>query len=244
MSRPRFYAPITIEHGQPLTLPEETAHHLAKVLRLKAGDDISSFNGEGGEFHCRITHVEKSRVSVTVEAFQEKDRVPDLPVILGLCVQKRDPMDSAITRAVELGVAAITPIISEHCTVSNRIIDKRRQHWEKVIIAACEQCGMNRIPPLQSTVNIAGWIETLPAEGRLIALPGASRLERLTSKEQASVLIGPEGGFSQAELELASTEGFTGFGLGDRVLRAETAPAVALAILQHLSEGTRAGVTG
>ena len=218
--------------GDTVTLPEDTSHHLSRVLRLKEGDPIVLFNGEGGEFFAHIESLEKPGVKVLIERFLAEDRLPDISVELGMCVLKRDAMDNVIGRSVELGVTRISPLISEHCTVSHKLIRRRDAHWRQVIISACEQCGLNRIPELTAATPISDWLAGVENPGRFIAEPGAAPLTGDTLPDRVSLLVGPEGGFSTEEAALARASGFKGLGLGERILRAETAPLVALSVLQ------------
>lgn len=234
MSAPRFYVPLRTEIGETLELPEGPSHHLATVLRLKQGSDITVFNGEGGEFHCTITEINKRQVNVMPNAFDAANRAPDCHVHLGMCILKKDPMHSAISRAVELGVSHLTPVISEHCAVSKKMIRQRQAHWQQVAISACEQCGLNLVPEITEPVPISDWLNGRHGDHRFIAMPASPGLPASLTGDSVSVLIGPEGGFSKPEESAAKTAGFIPTGFGERILRAETAPAVALAILNQV----------
>ena len=192
------------------------------------------FNGRGGEHICMIEQADRKTVTVTVGEFVDSERTPPLSVHLGMCILKKDPMDAVLGRAVELGVSEITPVISDHCAVSIKVIRGRREHWQGVVIASCEQCGLNRLPVLHEPQQSDIWMRH-PGTGRkLIAVPGGHRLDAVPTPGRVSLLVGPEGGFSERELSLAVSGGFDPVTFGERVLRSETAPAVALSVLNRV----------
>jgi 16S rRNA (uracil1498-N3)-methyltransferase len=235
MTLPRFFISGSIILDQPITLPDDVGHHLAKVLRLREGDGIVLFNGEGGEYRSQVAAIHKKKVEVFVNEFSEGNRAPALPVNLGMCVLKRDAMDRVIAKAVELGIESITPLISDHCSVSTKVIRNRQAHWQQVIITACEQCGLNRLPQLHPAAPLIDWLEDQTTETRIVALPNASPLPKNpVATKDVSLLVGPEGGFSEVEVTTASGRGFQSATFGQRVLRGETAPVVALAVIHRL----------
>lgn len=233
MASPRLYVDMSLASGEKLTLPKGPAHHLATVLRQKSGNPVVLFNGHGGEFHGVLAQCDRKAVIVELQDFVEIDRSPPLSIHLGMCILKKDPMDAVLGRVVELGVFEITPIISDRCSVSTKVIRSRMDHWRAVVISSCEQCGLNRIPRFNEPATSENWIETADAEQKIIALPGESPLTTGLSAKTANLFVGPEGGFSDREIELAVNSGFQTTTFGERILRAETAPAVAIAILHH-----------
>ncbi len=233
MAISRFYVPGSLELGASVALPENTAHHLARVLRLQTGDSVILFNGEGGEFECIIETLEKKAVTVRPLSFSDDDRATSLKVHLGMCILKRDAMDNVFMKATELGVTSITPLVSDHCAVSRKSIENRQKHWKQVSISACEQCGLNILPQIDEPQQLTEWIQSRDGK-RIIALPDATTpVNAAEHPSEVSLLVGPEGGFSDAEVDAASASGFEAVSFGARMLRAETAPIVALSVLQY-----------
>jgi 16S rRNA (uracil1498-N3)-methyltransferase len=231
MTLPRFFVEGSIKTGKTFLLPEASGHHLARVLRKEATDSIVVFNGEGGEFVCSIESIRKNKVEVKPVEYDEIDRAPRLKTNLGLCILKKDSMDSVLAKATELGVSRVTPIISDHCAVAHKVIRHREPHWRQVMVAACEQCGLNLLPALDPATNLTDWLATSSADIRLLAVPGSSSIPRTISVvDSVSLLTGPEGGFSESEEKEAINAGFNTVTFGERVLRAETAPVVALSV--------------
>jgi len=231
MSLPRFFVEGSIKIGETFVLPKASGHHLARVLRKTTAESIVLFNGEGGEFICSIESIKKNHVAIRPVKYDENNRAPQLKTTLGLCILKKDSMNSVLTKVTELGVSRITPIISDHCAVAHKVIHHRETHWHQVIIAACEQCGLNLLPALDPATNLSEWLATSSADIRLLAVPGSSPIPRSISVvNSVSLLTGPEGGFSQSEETKAIKAGFKTITFGERVLRAETAPVVALSV--------------
>lgn len=232
MTTPRFHVPGSITGGTDL--PESVSHHMIRVLRMQVGDPVTLFNGAGGEYRCEISSISRKAAQVRVLTFSETDRLPALQVHLGLSVLKKDAMDRVIQYAVELGVREITPLITARCTVATRIIGSRAAHWQQVAIAACEQSGMNRLPTIHAATALAGWLDQA-WDCKLICVPGAEPVSRaLAAPRQVCVLTGPEGGFTDEEVGSACAAGFSTVSFGQRILRAETAPLVAVSVLHHM----------
>ncbi|ASK35854.1 16S rRNA (uracil(1498)-N(3))-methyltransferase [Alcanivorax sp. N3-2A] len=236
MSR-RFFDPQPFQAGQPIALGTGASQHIGRVLRMAPGDAVTLFNGSGGEWTAVIKAVDKKSVTVTPTVFIDRDRVPPLPVVLGLSLIKGERMDYAIQKATELGVAEIHLLETSRTEVRLKgdRESKKREHWHQVIVSACEQCGLNRPPRLAGIDTLAAFIDQ--ASGlRLVAHPGEAPLgaTALRGTERITLLTGPEGGFAPDELDAALTAGFQPFALGERVLRAETAPVALLAALWTL----------
>lgn len=238
MSR-RFFDPQSFQAGRPAELGAHASHHIGKVLRMRPGDPLTLFNGEGGEWSATLEAVDKKTVTVLPETFVDIDRAAPCPVTLGLPLIKGDRMDFAIQKAVEMGAAAIQVLESERTEVrlKGERESKKLEHWRQVVISACEQCGLNRPPVVTGVVALKTFIDQ--AQGlTLIAHPGERPLDAAAVRDASaiSLLTGPEGGFSDDELAAARQAGFLGFALGERVLRAETAPLALLASLWTLKQ--------
>jgi 16S rRNA (uracil1498-N3)-methyltransferase len=199
------------------------------------------FNGEGGEFSATLDNIEKRQATAQIEAFVARDVESCLHITLIQAVSKGERMDYTLQKAVELGVNRIVPVFSKYSVVnlSGERRQKRLDHWQGVIISACEQCGRNRIPAVVEPLELTDWLAGKPAdEGLNIMLDPAAECTLKTLKDtsagKVALLIGPEGGLSEDEIALAQQAGFTGIILGPRVLRTETAGVAALAALQML----------
>jgi 16S rRNA (uracil1498-N3)-methyltransferase len=214
----------------------DAAQHVSKALRLKAGDSITVFDGRGGEYEAVLQRIDRDRVDVKVGAFRDIDREPVLQVGLVQGLPEADKMDWIIQKAVELGVAWIQPIVCDRSVVrlSAERAAKRAAHWRRVAISACEQSGRNQVPEVRATLPFQGWIAEPATTTRLMLKPGAPALaSRVRPEEPFELVVGPEGGFSERELDLASSR-CEAVSLGPRVLRTETAPLAALAVIQAL----------
>ncbi len=237
MPLPRIHCDLRLGPGAQFSLSAEAAQHVAKALRLKTGDTIVVFDGRGGEYDATITRIDKEHVDVKVGAWRDVDRDP--PIRLGLVqgLPEADKMDWIIQKAVELGAAWIQPIVCDRSVVrlSGERAARRESHWHRVAIAACEQSGRNRVPDVRPTLGFQSWIAVPASTPRWVLTPGA---EPIVAKnhpgEAVELLVGPEGGLSEREQELALSQGADPVALGPRVLRAETAPIAALAAIHAL----------
>lgn len=220
-----------LSNQTPAILEGDRAHYLRNVLRLKTGDEVDLFNGDGGEFRGVIQRVDKKTVEVMLKTYNSQNRVPTVQVHVGLCIIKRDAMDFAIQKLTEIGVAHIHPLVSERVSVSGKQYANRLSHWQSVAISACEQCGMNLLPTLHEPSTLDDWIHQA-GKTRYCALPGGRKVAKvpLTDEAEVNLLVGPEGGFSDQEVVMMTSAGFEGIDLGARILRAETA-AISLATL-------------
>ncbi|HEX4985502.1 MAG TPA: 16S rRNA (uracil(1498)-N(3))-methyltransferase [Burkholderiales bacterium] len=236
----RFHIRDKLGNGSELRLPAEAAHHAARVLRLETGDAAVLFDGRGGEFDARITRIERGEVWVKTGAHRAVERESRLDVCLVQGLSSGERMDFTLQKAVELGVAAIQPVATERSVV--RLRDERAQrrveHWQNLVAAACEQCGRNRVPPVAPLREFREWIGTLPdaPETRLLLSPDAPTALSEIAPPPGRILLlaGPEGGLTRAEVEIAQARGFVAVRLGPRVLRTETAALAALAAMQAL----------
>jgi 16S rRNA (uracil1498-N3)-methyltransferase len=237
---PRFYVDVPLQPGGSCVLSEEAAHHAVHVMRLRSGDDVVLFNGRGGEYPGRIAAVEKLRISADVLAHHAIERESALRVTLVQAVSAGDRMDFTVRKAVELGVAAIQPVLGTRSVArpKGERAQSRRDHWQKIAIAACEQCGRNRIPAVEPLiVDAAAYRPPDEAALKLLLSPLAElRFSAACEKSQSEVIVaaGPEAGFTAEEEAAFVYSGFVPARLGPRVLRTETAALAALAALNAL----------
>lgn len=239
MSLPRFYSPITLAVGGPVELASSAAHHAVKVLRLRVGDALILFDGHGGEYTAAIERIDKKRVVVNVQSHQDIERESPLAITLVQAVSSRDRMDITLQKAVELGVARIIPVMSQRSVVrlDGERAEQRMLHWQQVVIAACEQCGRNRVPQVEALVPLASFLLQPGAQAdRWMLSPRAEQALRTQAKPQAALqlLVGPEGGLNNDEESAAMHVGYKPVRLGPRILRTETAAPALLAALQAL----------
>lgn len=237
MPSPRIHCDIRLGPGAQFTLAPEAAQHVARALRLKAGDGITVFDGHGGEYEAQIQRVDRDRVDVKVGACRDVERESRLAVGLVQGLPEADKMDWIIQKAVELGVGWIQPLVCDRSVVriaGERAV-KRAAHWQRVAVAACEQSGRNQVPEVRPTLNFMAWIAEPAVLPRWMLEPGAPALAARAPPEGAfELLVGPEGGFSERERDLALSRGCIPASLGPRVLRTETAPLAALAAIHAL----------
>ena len=231
----RIYQPVPLALGA-WRLDEKASHHLARVLRAAIGEEITLFNGEGGEYRAVIRAISKKQVDVELLQFSSRTVESPVHLILAQGIARGEKMDFVIQKAVELGVSEIYPIITERCNVrlDKEREQKRLEHWRAVVISACEQCGRNQLPILHAPMLLPAWLQALRAELKFILLPQVERKLKAhsTTAKQISLLIGPEGGLSEQEITAAQAADFIALNLGPRVLRTETAALTALAVLQ------------
>ena len=238
---PRFYCPVPMATGDAFSLPAGAARHV-QVLRLQPGDGITLFNGNatlGGEFEATVVRIGRSDVEVKIGRHHAIEREAARPVHLAVGMPANDRMDWLVEKATELGVASIQPLITERSVLrlSGERADKKQAHWQSIAVAACEQCGRNRVPVIHPVASLDAWLKTQqPSRGYLLSLRGGIIPLREAADEEASLsaltfLSGPEGGLSDNEEAAARASGFTGVSLGARVLRAETAALAALTLL-------------
>ena len=234
---PRFFAPVDLALGAEIRLPDRAAHHLA-VLRLRGGDGVTLFNGRGGEFAAELVRLSAGQAWARVLTGCDPERESPLCVALAQCVSSGDRMDTTLQKSTELGVRRIVPLASERSVVrlSGDRAEKRVAHWRNVVIAACEQCGRNRVPEVAGITGIEAFLhDEDPGDLRLLLDPEADRaLRELPRPEKVSLLVGPEGGLTERERASAERAGYVPVRFGPRVLRTETAPLAAIAAMQTL----------
>ncbi len=237
MPIPRIHCDLRLGPGAQFTLPDDAAQHVARSLRLKAGDALVVFDGRGGEYDATIQRIDRDRVDVKVGAFRDAERESTLALGLVQGLPEADKMDWIIQKATELGTAWIQPVTCERSVVrlSGDRAARREAHWRRVAIAAAEQCGRTRIPDVRPTLGFLSWL-AVPAETpRWMLAPGAQPIAAQASPPSPlELVVGPEGGFSERERLLLVDRGCVGVSLGPRVLRTETAPLAALAAIHAL----------
>jgi 16S rRNA (uracil1498-N3)-methyltransferase len=243
----RFFADVYMAAGAALSLPEGTARHV-QVLRLQPGHEITLFNGQGGEWDATITRMGRSDVEVTLGAHRRDEREAGRAVQLALGMPANERMDWLVEKATELGVAGLQPLHTSRSVLrlAGERAEKKQKHWQSVAVAACEQCGGNRVPTVAPVQDLAAWLKALPpADPQAPALrcllsladgsmPLAQAMARLNPAAPVCFLSGPEGGLSPAEEALATAHGFVPVTLGARVLRSETAALAALLLAVQL----------
>ena len=236
---PRFYCNEPMRIGMLLTLPETVARHI-HVLRLTPGEIVTIFNGEGGEFHARLCEIEKKRVVVELKTFSPREAESAHALTLAQGLPEGSKMDWIIEKAVELGATAIVPLAASRSVVkvTAERAEKKMAHWQGIMAAAAEQCGRNRLPHLTEPVNFLLWINQQDLHRRVLLSPrGTQSLTdwaRHQPPQALTLIIGPEGGFTEAEESLAIARGALCLAMGERVLRTETAGLAALAAVQAL----------
>lgn len=237
MATTRIYVDADLTNGKTFELPETAGHHVARVLRMRISDPLILFNGLGGEYGAKILSIHKSSVKVEVSFFSDIERESSLHIKLGQALSKGEKMDFTIQKAVELGVSSIVPLITSYSNVrlDEKRLQKKHEHWQKVIISACEQCGRNRIPELSPAMKLDHWLRNDQAELKLILVPDADQtLSDLNTKPQTiSLIIGPEGGLSRSEIRDLENNNYSAIQLGPRILRTETAALATIAALQN-----------
>jgi 16S rRNA (uracil1498-N3)-methyltransferase len=231
----RLHCPAPLAQGAVLDLPSGPARHV-QVLRLQPGDALVLFDGHGGEWDATVSRMGRSDVTVMVGQHRAVEREPLREVHLALGVPANDRMDWLVEKAAELGVAGIQPLLTARTIVrlAGERAARRQEHWQAIAIAACEQCGGNRVPTVHPPLEFSAW---RPPAGLLrcvlsldpVAVPLAPHAQ--ASAARVLLLSGPEGGLTQDEEQAARSDGFMPVTLGPRVLRAETAPLAALMAL-------------
>jgi 16S rRNA (uracil1498-N3)-methyltransferase len=235
---PRFHCPVALVTGERVELPGGPARHV-QVLRKQPGDIITLFNGEGGEFDATIAHMGRSSVQVEVGAHHAVEREAARAVHLAVGIPANERMDWLVEKATELGAASIRPLVTERSVLKLRgeRADKKQAHWQAIAVAACEQCGRNRVPVVHEALGLLDWLalgSTTAIAGRFVLSLRASPhplADSVRGTGEVVFLSGPEGGLSAAEEDAALRQGFTAIQLGPRILRAETAPLAVLAAL-------------
>lgn len=238
MRIPRIYEPVPLAVGLEIPMSATAVQHLVKALRLKTGDPVGVFNGQGREYRGELVTLSKNKAAVKL--LSEYAGVEESPVAvhIGLGMSLGDRMEYAIQKATETGVLSITPLETERSELrlkAERAV-KKQQRWQQVAISAAEQCGRATVPLVEPVTTLVDWCQQQPASALRLVLhhEHATRLADLPPPEQVSALIGPEGGLDVSDLKTAQENGFVPVVLGPRILRTETAPVALLAAMQAL----------
>lgn len=237
MRTPRFYEPQVLTQGQELNLSDTVTQHVSRALRMRPGDHLILFNGDGCEYFAELTEVAKRIARVQITGIEATHRQSPLRVTLGQSVSRGERMDYAIQKATELGMHRMVPLFSERCEVrlNAERQDKRRQHWQQVAVSACEQSLRCDVPEITAPQSLNDWINSVEADLKLVLHHHTEQpLGEFDKPASVALLIGPEGGLSEAEVEQALAQGFKPVAFGPRVFRTETAPVAALSVLQYL----------
>lgn len=237
---PRLYVEGPLRAGGRIALPGRAAHHAASVLRLREGEAVVVFDGTGGEHDARIASVARGRVEAELGERRDVERESPLEITLVQGISSAERMDLTVQKAVELGVAAIQPVLAEKSLVrlDSERASARAEHWRRIVVSACEQSGRNRLPEVLGVASLTEYCRTPPRGTRLMLSPGGrTSLRAVVARLENPIVLaaGPEAGFSAEEEALLAGAGFEAVRLGPRVLRTETAALAALAALNALA---------
>lgn len=238
MRTPRIYLANLSPSDKNLILNKEESRYLAQVLRCKPGQELQLFNGSGLQCIAILECISKSSVTLNIIQCAVVNRESSLSIQLALGISKGERMDTAIQKAVELGVSEIQPLQTEHSVVNLTIerAEKRRRHWQGIIASACEQCGRNTLPVLHPVQQFNDWVIQKHPGSNWLFSPLSNKKLTLQEKPEhnVTILIGPEGGFSEKEVNKASINSFTSINFGPRILRTETAAIASITAIQTL----------
>ncbi|MEN8178195.1 MAG: 16S rRNA (uracil(1498)-N(3))-methyltransferase [Pseudomonadota bacterium] len=238
MRIPRVYTDQALASNCEVNLEISSSHHLSRVIRLRTGDSLKLFNGNGEEYSGTITGSTKKNISVDVEMLLRTEPVAPLAINLLIGISRGERMDYALQKAVELGVSNISPIFTTRCMVklTGKRLQQRMQHWRNILINACEQSGRCRLPDLSVPCALSEALMKFPDGTSLLLhhLSEQTLWELETPQGMLTILVGPEGGLSDEEREFAIHRGFIAVRLGPRIMRTETAPLAAIAAIQTL----------
>ncbi|MEX0431120.1 16S rRNA (uracil(1498)-N(3))-methyltransferase [Spiribacter insolitus] len=220
--------------GEVMDLPDAVVRHI-QARRLRRSDGLVLFDGTGGEYAARLETLEKRRARAFIESFSPREAESPVAVTILQGISKGERMDYSVQKATELGVARLIPVITERCVVrldADRWAKKQR-HWQAVAVAACEQCGRNRIPPVDMPCALEDALTAVEGlAGVIFDTEGDRAAHELDPTPQIATLIGPEGGLAPAEIQRVADLGWQRIRLGPRILRSDTAPVAALAVIQ------------
>jgi len=240
MRNTRIYVDQPLLCGLEVSLDGMTSKYLGSVLRLAAGDSVTLFNGEGGEFEATIQATVKKIITLLVGDYMEINRESPLAIHLGIGLSRGDRMDWAIQKSTEVGVTEITPLITQRSEVKliHSRVQKKLSHWRKISVSACEQSRRTKIPRINPPLDISCWIDTIGSGKRIVlnhqGQQSISNFKNDDGVSSVSLLIGPEGGLTPEEVQLANHAKFDDLSLGPRILRTETAPVVTISLIQAL----------
>lgn len=238
MRVPRLFVEAPLQVGATLSLNEPQSHYLSKVLRMEAGRELQVFNGDGKEYCATIGKVDKRAVDIEVRSGADANRESPLETHLAVGISRGERMDWVLQKATELGATRITPLFTERTEVrlQGERLEKKMQHWRQITLSACEQCQRNIPPQLLPAQDISSFLrQTDPGLKLVLHHRSEQTLRQLATPSSVTLLVGPEGGLSEREIESAiHHSGYAPLTLGPRVLRTETAPVAALVAVQML----------
>ena len=237
MRIPRIYHPESLDYRTQCQLSEDAANHVGRVLRMVEGEQLELFDGSNHIYPAIITESNKKSVKANILGRELSDKESNLKIHLGQVISRGERMEFTIQKSVELGVNVITPLWSERCGVKldGERMDKKIQQWQKIVIAACEQCGRNVVPEIRPLMKLQDWCAEDDGALKLNLHPRAQHSIKtlpMIPKDGVRLLIGSEGGLSEQEIVQTQQKGFTEILLGKRVLRTETASLAAISALQ------------
>lgn len=237
----RLYHPEPLPLNQPITLTDEAHAHLTRVLRVKLGALVELFNGDSFAYHGEVNQLDKKTTQVILRRKDATQKESPLRIHLGQVISRGDKMDFTLQKAVELGVSRITPLTSERCGVKldTQRLQKKQEHWQKVVISACEQSGRNLVPSVNHLSTLSSWFEPIDASVTKVVMDwrDAQRLSQVmdAQTQDLCILVGPEGGLTAQEIDTAIQQGFQAVTLGPRILRTETAALALISAAQLLA---------
>ena len=235
MRIPRIYTADTLSHNITYELDANASGHISRVLRMKVGDSLILFDGSGPEYPASITTITKKSVKVVLQKQRHKDVESPIAAHLGIAMSRGDRMDWLIQKVGDFDISVFAPIFSDRVEIrlTEERANKKLRHWQHVAISACEQCGRNTLPKIHAPQALDKWLTNTGADMKLVLHHRAERADIGIERPQSiALLVGPEGGLSEDEIKRAKNHGYLAVKLGPRVLRTETAPLAALAILQ------------
>jgi 16S rRNA (uracil1498-N3)-methyltransferase len=234
----RVHTDQALDPGHEITLAGQTGHYLSRVLRVTAGQTIVVFNGDGRDYVTEVVRSGRNELILSVISSLPAVKESRLGITVVQAIGRGERMDQTLQKCTELGVNAFQPLFSERVEVRLKAekLARRLDHWRAVVVSACEQCGRAVVPEVREPLVLRDWLVAGDVATRLVLAPGAeSPLTRLTMPKQLQLVVGPEGGFSEAELDLMDARGVQAVSLGPRVLRTETAAPAAVAVVQALA---------
>ena len=239
MNYTRIYCGQNLEIGKVLTLIQDSSKHLANVLRKKEGSLIELFDGKGSSCTAEIISSQKKRVKVKlVEEAVFQDR-KGIKISLGQSLIKTEPFSFSIQKATELGVASISPLYTERTVIKlkSNSTKSRKARWQSIATHACQQCGENWLPEINEIQRLEDWAQAVKAKHKIVLYPNAeTKLSSLTFDDSVAIAVGPEGDFTDSEINLLTEKDFLPVKLGERVLRADTAVISVVSAIRAMCE--------
>jgi len=237
MRTPRFFESQPLQTGAEVSLSDSVVQHVSRSLRMRPQEQIILFNGDGSEYKAELINIEKRSVTARIIESTLSSTESPLPITIGQTLSRGERMDYAVQKSTEMGVRSITPLFSERCEVKlpKDRQEKRVKHWHQIAISACEQSGRTIPPEITYPTDLEKWLAVQDAELKLVLHHHSEQpLQEMSVPSSVALLIGPEGGLTSDEVELATQYGFKPLTLGPRVMRTETAPVAALTLLNYL----------